>query len=316
MTVIVVTYQSASVLPATVASIRRQIPGSEVIVVDNGSTDATVALAREVGVDLVMHGHGNVGFGAGNNLGVESASNEQILLLNPDCQVVAAEAHALGCLSSEQYLGLRGCSELIGTKVRPNEEQVWPWRRELWWVVFKQFIETRWMDLPRPSRLSRSSVWVSGFALLARRSEFLEVGGFDPGFFLYWEDYELSLRYARAGLPVKGTSAIQVAHDWRGSSESVDSGAAFSLWGYIEWVDRAYGSREAAQAARLAVKVLRSVELYAGRGNSLPTVGRLFAKKADLAQAMLRRIETGPSEEGIARVRYPAAQLAFARALA
>ena len=96
--------------------------------------------------------------------------------------------------------------------------------------------------------------------LLVSRDEFLHVGGFDPRFFLYYEDRDLSRRYRNAGLPIRTTNTILGRHAGGGSSE--DDGlragpVAWSLLGWIQFVAIHHGERTADRAARATLVTLR-----------------------------------------------------------
>jgi glycosyltransferase involved in cell wall biosynthesis len=85
ITVISVTYQSAGLAPRLADSLRQF---AHVVVVDNASTDDTVARLREaLPRATVMTNPRNLGFGAANNLGVQTAQTPFVLLLNPDCNI-------------------------------------------------------------------------------------------------------------------------------------------------------------------------------------------------------------------------------------
>jgi N-acetylglucosaminyl-diphospho-decaprenol L-rhamnosyltransferase len=55
--------------------------------------------------------------------------------------------------------------------------------------------------------------WVSGVALMVRRAEFLAVGGFDPAFFMYYEDVDLCRRYRARGLELERVVEACVVHE-------------------------------------------------------------------------------------------------------
>src|SRR4051812_37415021 len=86
LAVVLVTYDSADGLPAVLDALGAQRrEGDEVVVVDNGSRDGSVALAHaHPAVDRVLEPGGNTGFAAGCNLGAAVTSAPLLLFLNPD----------------------------------------------------------------------------------------------------------------------------------------------------------------------------------------------------------------------------------------
>ena len=184
VTVICVTYNSSLVLPA-MAQILAKLP--EVIIVDNASTDTTVEQARA----LVPHARviarkENSGFGAANNEGMSHARTPYALLLNPDCQISPADICILrDCLRTHPQAGIVGPQGWRSATVpqksyRPAFNQAQP-------------------DGPYqiPEKVTPTG-WLHGSCLLVRRSAFEQIGGFDPTFFLYYEDDDLCLRMQQA----------------------------------------------------------------------------------------------------------------------
>ncbi|MDI9615098.1 glycosyltransferase family 2 protein [Methanothermobacter sp.] len=84
--VIIVTYNHSEYIENCVKSVLSNNP-LEIIVVDNGSTDGTLEILETMSEVRVVSGHGNVGYGAGNNIGVTVARGEYVVILNPDTLV-------------------------------------------------------------------------------------------------------------------------------------------------------------------------------------------------------------------------------------
>jgi GT2 family glycosyltransferase len=81
---IIPTYNRADLVQSIVTNLRAQTrPPDQVIVVDNGSQDATQILARELGTDLVVFPE-NRGFAAAVNEGIRQASSDWLLIVNND----------------------------------------------------------------------------------------------------------------------------------------------------------------------------------------------------------------------------------------
>ncbi len=81
--VVVVTFNSAELLPAALGS----LPGdARVIVVDNASADESVEVARSLGVEVVESPI-NSGFAAGANRGSRLGAADLVLFLNPDARI-------------------------------------------------------------------------------------------------------------------------------------------------------------------------------------------------------------------------------------
>ncbi|CAB3758238.1 glycosyl transferase [Burkholderia sp. MSh2] len=179
--------------------------------VDNGDTDVPQAWRdrlEQAGVDFeVLRGHGNVGYGRGHNLAIERSDSVFHLVLNPDvlCQpdtlAAASELMAaypeIGLVVPEvrdqdgsiQYL-CRRYPKVLDLLLRGFAPQ--SIRR-----LFKGRLERYEM---REECATAQDVWgpaiVSGCFMFYRSSVLRKLAGFDPRYFLYFEDYDLSLRTA------------------------------------------------------------------------------------------------------------------------
>src|SRR5918999_602008 len=207
-----VTHESASCVGKCLASLAKHLPSAEVVVVDNASTDASAQVARAAGARVVELPR-NVGFGRGCNAGVEMASGEHILFVNPDVTLSSVKHEALEDLLARRPFGLVA-GRLVNATGTPRRERRLP--EPSWLADF--YRHTVGMLRPRglrlPVRLSRERPdgWASAALLLAARDEFERVGGFDPRFFLYYEDRDLCARYRTAGLTLRATEAVVGVH--------------------------------------------------------------------------------------------------------
>ena len=193
--VVVVTWQSE----ATIAACLRSIPdGVPVVVVDNDSRDATGDRVRTARPEAVwLPAGGNLGFGRACNLGAERMPGHDILFLNPDARL---EPDALEILHA--YVKANPRVGLLGPTVRDESGlPEWSWGDD----------PTVWREALRSRRVRQGEVppvpagrvdWVTGGCCLVRREAFEAVSGFDPGYFLYFEDLDLCRRIRTAGFEV------------------------------------------------------------------------------------------------------------------
>ena len=285
LSVIVVTYNSAAVLPECLNSLSKHLPDAEVVIVDNGSQDATVDLADRGPLVRLVAGHGNVGFGAAVNRGAQAAAGSLLLVLNPDAAVVAVDHSELKTLSGDPITGLVGCRARGTGMDRYLISNSWDWKAELFWLLGQHFLVPRELTLRRPRlTFKRRSQWIAGAAFVVRRSEFLEAGGFDDTFFLYFEDVDLSRTYNHRRLPIRTTDAFTVSHIGQGSSpRDEDTMTSFALLSLIQYVDKWEGSGAARDAATWCLRLLRMVEATGTAFESVPVLGPRAAKKRDSA---------------------------------
>ncbi len=282
ISVVFVSYNSAKTIGAAIQSVERHLPHAEIIVVDNGSTDQTYSIVRNSNAAMLLEGHGNVGFGAGVNLGARAATGDLLLVLNPDAAIVHADLNPLSEVTSLSPIGIRGCLLRDGHRSRYLTYAEWGWRRELCWLMAQWFFVPREIDMRRPStRLKKSRMWISGAAFIVGRSEFLDMGGFDEDIFLYCEDVDLSRRYRERGTMLGTTNAIEITHEGQGSSQGDhEQIQGWALLSFLEYVSKWRGPDEAKRAARTTLRLLDAISILAKALSAVPLIGQRAAAKA------------------------------------
>lgn len=193
MSVIVLNYNGARWLERCLESLRAQTIAKniEVIVADNASNDQSDRLAMELMRDqpnwrVLQHGY-NFGFSEGNNRAVATALGRYVLFLNadtwlePDClERLAAEVQAVGAaVATPLVLGYLD-----------NEMQS---AGESGFDIFGMLSGSA-------TKLPEREIFVAaGPALLVGAEWFERVGGFDPEFFMYGDEFDICWRIWLAG---------------------------------------------------------------------------------------------------------------------
>lgn len=185
------------VLSAVESLLAQDLPGLEVLVVDNGSRDGSAEAleARFGGRIRVIRNGRNLGFGAGNNVGLRAARGRYLILLN--CDAVAAPSFArelvdaaerdprVGMVAAKVLEhGRPGVIDTVGHLMYPDGLNRGRGRLE--------------QDHGQYDGLT-TALFPSGAAALYRREMLAEIGLFDEDFFLYGDDAELGLRGRVAG---------------------------------------------------------------------------------------------------------------------
>ena len=182
VSVIVVSFNSAHCLQQAFQSAR---DATEWILVDNASTDGSVLAGEKLNCKVVRN-HKNKGFGTACNQGAHIATSEFLLFLNPDAQLASSALEAM-----VDTLAANPGISAVGPHQFKNSEISAPHGDALHDVV---------IDCARGD-------FLSGAGLLCRKRDFDDIGGFDEGFFLYFEDEDLSRRFAERGQLVRVASA-------------------------------------------------------------------------------------------------------------
>lgn len=232
----------------------------EIIVVDNGSRDDSVAVIHAAFPHVTLLETGkNLGFTGGNNVGIERALShnaDYIFLLNNDTTIEPQALQELIAVASrEKQFGL--LTPVVYYYDDPDD--VW-------------FAGAR-LDLSRgeavhdnshpPQRTDdvRELPWASGCTMLFPAQVLRRLKGFDDRFFLNWEDVDLSLRVRRAGFKIGMVPSARVFHKvGKAFGHAVGTGASYYALRNNLLLVRLHGGRMRRRAAlAIAVRQCRVV---------------------------------------------------------
>jgi len=198
-------------------------------IIDNGSDDETavdacIARAADRMPDVsvrTIRGHGNVGYGKGHNLSIRAGTEDVHLVLNPDVAMSElALTHALTHLAGHpnvvlvapdtrgsdgvrQYLCRRYPSVLVlGLRAFAPKAITSLFQHRLHHYEMRDCIG---------DDASVAVPLASGCCMFVRGDALRSVGGFAPEYFVYFEDYDLSLRLSRSGR-LEYVPSVQIEH--------------------------------------------------------------------------------------------------------
>ncbi|MBX7054536.1 MAG: glycosyltransferase [Pyrinomonadaceae bacterium] len=224
ISVIIVNWNGKDFLPDCLRSISncKRNTKIEVLVVDNVSDDGSrewltsekpMKILSDVPFKAILSEE-NLGFGRGNNLGIENAGGEYFFFLNPDTIIVDSAIDRLcEALQSDSTIGA------VSPKLLNND---------------RSLQESISDGLPSPLKIIAQALGISrkwdhtklcavpvvwGTAILAKRSLIDEIGAFDPDFFMYGEDVELCIRIGKSGKKLVFVPNAEVIHLGGKSSE-------------------------------------------------------------------------------------------------
>lgn len=222
---IVVNYNVGTLLAELVVSLAEQPGLSELIVVDNASSDGSLELleARQIrGMPLrVVKNTRNLGFAVACNQGAALAGGRYLLFINPDCRMaVGALARLTALLDARPDVGMVGPLILNadGSEQRGCRRYLPDPRRALMRVLGLGRLDAAGrvagFDLagtPLPEGPAEVEA-ISGACMLVHSEAFQGLGGWDEGYFLHCEDLDLCMRTGRAGLKVMFVPGAVVNH--------------------------------------------------------------------------------------------------------
>ena len=231
LSIIIVNWNGGEMIRSCLRSISQAPPSVayDIVVVDNASSDDSVAWLRSEEVAVLLPGivvhiienPDNAGFSKANNQGIAWSQAPIVFLLNPDTEVTSGAIDTLvACLNSNERIGACG-PRLLNTdgSLQPS---VYPNPPTAWGTIMTGI--GLWRLIPRRLRgdLLLGDHWdhttrrpvplLFGAAILAKRVMIEDVGGLDERFHMYGEDYEWCLRIVRAGWQLIYEPAAVVTH--------------------------------------------------------------------------------------------------------
>lgn len=258
-------------LTSVYAELHRSGITGAVWVVDNGSTDGTLSLLKNLFPQVrLITNQENVGFGAANNQGMKAAAAESpryYFLLNPDTLVrVGAFKKMLTFMDARPDVGVAGARLVYGDGRFQHSAFAFPGIRQLVFDLFPlpdRFYDSRWNGrYPRTYYRSDSQPFevdhTLGATMMVRRDVAEATGGFDETFHMYCEEIDWSWRIREAGWAIYTVPAAEVVHFGGESTKQIPARSVINLWGSrAQLYQKHYGPLKRRLAARLATLGLR-----------------------------------------------------------
>jgi len=270
LSVLIVNYNVKAYIDQCLRSVERASQGLqvEVIVVDNASSDGSVAhIQKHFPLVTCIASPENLGFGRANNLAAAQAKGEFVLYLNPDTVVPEDNfRRALDVMRSKPEIGSMGCRMIDGSgHFLPESKRGLPTPA----VALYRILGLAKL-FPRHPRFGAyyaghlapdASGYVDvhcGAWMLMRGSVLQEIGGFDEAFFMYGEDIDLSYRVVQAGHRNYYLADSPILH-YKGESTKHQS------WHYIKTFHEAMAifANKHFKGQALAYRALISMGIYA-----------------------------------------------------
>lgn len=208
VSIIIVNYNTLEVTNNCISSIfaLTNAIDFEVILVDNASTDGSKEFFENNPNITYIYSNENLGFGKANNLGAHIAKGEFLFLLNSDTILIENSIQklykffadnenklkigVLGCLLIDENKSINGFGDVFPDIISFNRDNI----RTL--PVFGKYLKKKSTIYAFNNEYFEID-YVLGADMLIRKSLFTQVNGFDPQYFMYFEESDLQLGIAR-----------------------------------------------------------------------------------------------------------------------
>ncbi len=181
----------------------------DILLIDNHSNDDSIQFLRNRYRSTphvrIFESNRNRGYGQGNEIGIQDAQGEYLLIINPDNELEPSGLETMiEKMEKDSSIGILA-PQLVhedgsireSSRLFPSMFDVFVKR-----TVFRKFFGERidrYLQHAEDPHKTRDVDWVAGACLLIRKDLYQELGGFDPRFFLFFEDTDLCRRVWKAG---------------------------------------------------------------------------------------------------------------------
>jgi GT2 family glycosyltransferase len=295
LTIVIVNWNTRQLLLDCLASLPAATIGvtSETIVVDNGSTDDSVAAVREHFPDVrLIVNTANKGFAAANNQAIRASDGRYVLLLNSD-----TIARPLALARLVPFLDRHEDVGVVGPRLLNRDGSLQPS-----WAMFPRLwteLVGRKLRLRRPYRTidgsrAYATDWIDGACMAVRREMLDSVGLLDESYFMYTEEVDWCYRIRRAGWQICYYPDAEVVHFGGQSSKRAATRMKAELYlSKLRFFGKHYGRTKAIafglglQAIFLGKAIIGGALLTVSAGRN--PVGQDFARDGGLMLTTINR---------------------------
>ncbi|MDI9548518.1 MAG: glycosyltransferase family 2 protein [Chloroflexota bacterium] len=292
LSIIIVNWNTRDLLAACLESVAAEIARmgegeAETFVVDNASTDGSPEMVRERFPWVrLLESRQNLGFAAGNNLALQHARGESILLLNPDTIVTeGALVRLWQTLAAQPMAGITGAQLLNADGSLQVSTGVFPCLWSELPLINRRLSPLRGafrVKTPHEETEVQSVDWVSGACLMIKRAVVEAIGPLDESFWLYTEETDWCYRARAAGWDVLLVPQARVYHLARAASGQRYVLTMLHFYqSKVRFVHKHYGAR---QASLLRAVLRMKAEIWRRQPGSSP----LSRAYPDLSPADIR----------------------------
>jgi GT2 family glycosyltransferase len=227
--VIIVAYNSRQYLGPALDLLEEGVERGEIqcVLVDNASRDGTADFVAESypWVELVRS-RDNLGFGRGCNLGFERVTAPYVLVHNPDAAIELASIRALAdFMDAHPRVGITAPAILHGENNLQFVGMMTTPGSVIRGALGRPGNKPMFRDVA-PGTPAFQTNWVCGAMMLIRSDLYRRLGGFDPRFFLYFEETDLCRRTVDQGMEIWSVGEAVARHAGAASAKTTGESLA------------------------------------------------------------------------------------------
>jgi N-acetylglucosaminyl-diphospho-decaprenol L-rhamnosyltransferase len=205
VTIVIVTYESKNTIGSTLDALKAAYDKwiASVVVIDNMSMDSTVDFIRGNYPWVILERNTkNDGFGRGCNFGAKHAKTPYLMFLNPDAVIELKSLKILlEFMDKHPQAGMCGPKLMDSSGELRSVPDVPTPLKTMFNPIFSKWTSSRnrlFLNDDEPF----VTQWIRGACMLIRKDVFDKVGGFDPRFFLYFEETDLCNSIKKCGFEI------------------------------------------------------------------------------------------------------------------
>lgn len=233
VSIIIVNYNTWDVLNDCLNSVKEKTIDIdyELIIVDNQSSDDSVEMILKKYPEFrLIQSPENLGFGRANNLAAEQAAGKYLFFLNPDTVLLNNAVKILyDYMESHADTGICG-GNLFDTELQPvNSFYKMNYLVLECSTIINMRLKMGFNDTNYPIEVK----CIVGADLMISRMLFEQIKGFDPAFFMYFEEFDLCYRGIKKGYKIFSIPEAKIMHIHGASAENKNE--ELKKWSYQEW---------------------------------------------------------------------------------
>ena len=232
LSIIILNYRSKELTAQCVNTVLQSAKNTEnfeIIIIDNDSGDDSAKWLHNAFPNIrVIANKRNLGYGAGNNIGIKQAKGDYILILNPDVEIEMPDIQKMiDFLKNYPDVGVVGPQLIYPDGIIQDSYRRFPQFLDL--VIkrtslhkinpLKKRMTDYLMHNVNPHKTQEVD-WLVGAALMIPRKIFDKIGAFDERFFLFLEDTDFCRRVWEIGKKVMYFPATKAIHNHKRLSQS------------------------------------------------------------------------------------------------